>query len=37
MTPKVATTFSYLIYNHSTLLRHKVIRALANPTVLWWS
>ena len=32
--PKLATAFRYLIYKHNTFLRHKVIRALPNPTVI---
>jgi len=32
--PKLATAIRYLIYKHSTFLRHKVIRALPNATVL---
>jgi len=34
ITPKLATVFRCLIYKHSTFLRHKVIRALPNATVL---
>jgi len=34
ITPKLATAFRYLIYKHSTFLRHKVIRALLKATVL---
>jgi len=33
-TPKLATAIRYLIYEHSTFLRHKVIRALSNATVV---
>jgi len=32
--PKLATAFRNLIYKHSTILRHKVIRVLPNATVL---
>jgi len=34
ITPKLATTFRYLICQYSTFLRHKVIFALPNATVL---
>jgi len=34
ITPKLPTAFRYLIYKHSTFLRHKVIRALPNATIL---
>jgi len=34
ITPKLATAFRYQIYKHSTFLRHEVIRALPNATVL---
>jgi len=34
ITPKLVTAFRYLIYKRSTFLRHKVIRALTNATVL---
>jgi len=37
ITPKSGTAFKYLIYKHSTFLRHKVIRALPRATVLQWS
>jgi len=33
-TPKLATATRCLIYKHSTFLRHKVIRALPNATVV---
>jgi len=33
-TPKLATAFRYLIIKQNTFLRHKVIRALPNATVL---
>jgi len=33
ITPELATAFRYLIYKHSTFLRHKVIRALSHATV----
>jgi len=32
--PKLGNSFRYLIYKHSTLLRHKVIRPLPNATLL---
>jgi len=35
--PELATAFRYLICKHSTFLRHEVIRALPNATVLQWS
>jgi len=35
ITFKLPAAFGYLIYKHSTFLRHKVIRALANATVLY--
>ena len=31
---KLATAVRYLIYKHGTYLRHKVVRALPNATVL---
>jgi len=34
ITPRLPTAFTYLIYKHSTFLRHKVIRALPNATIL---
>jgi len=34
ITPKLATAFRHLIYKYSTFLRHTVIRALRNATVL---
>jgi len=34
VTFKLATAFRYLIYKNITFLRHKVIRALPNATVL---
>jgi len=37
ITLKLATAFRYLIFKHSTFLRHKVIRALPKATVLHWS
>jgi len=34
---KLAAAIRYLIYNHSTFLRRKVIRVLPNATILSWS
>ena len=34
ITSMLATAIRYLIYNHSTFLRHKVILALPNTTIL---
>ena len=34
LSPKSTTAIRYLIYKHTTFLRHKVIRALPNATVL---
>jgi len=35
ITPWLITAFRYRIYQHNTLLRHNVIRALPNAKVLW--
>ena len=37
LTPKLATAIRYLIYKHSTFLRHTIIRALPNAAMLPWS
>jgi len=34
ITPKLGTAIKYPIYKHSTFIRHKVVRALPNATLL---
>jgi len=34
ITPKLASAIRYLIYKHTTFLRHKVMHALPNVTVV---